>query len=187
MSRIWCAFVLLTACTAGRATTTEPSPVPTCPQQFCPACPTSACPQVACPTCLTRPSAPPPAARDWFCTSFKSRKSRKRTIPCWLSRSLCAAKREYVRKGRLGTTTPCVPQRIAFCTEIVDPRDLVRQVLCSSSMSDCEYVRRDVRDQDPGVPLISPCQPMHNTDPYTESKIVPVPPEDRPTPLTGPS
>ena len=167
MRWLWCALVVSAACAAPGKTSVHDmaATTPRCPEPVCPQPPATS-PLIQQPICMDPPipSRPtvPPQAEDWYCFDHRPGGAPRSSF-CWPSLALCNERRRYGRKNKLGPTSECARQRVAYCIHLTEGRVLVHQDVCTRSLDDCHDVHKDYLKDSELYNVIVPCQPMLNT------------------------
>ena len=85
---------------------------------------------------------------------------------CWPTAKVCEHKRSLVVKDKMGTTSPCVTQTVAYCVAIVHPRTITWKAYCSRTAEQCETKRKLLLDAPPAEgDEIGVCRLLRNVDP----------------------
>ena len=86
---------------------------------------------------------------------------------CWSTVQICEKKRREVVTNKLGTSTSCVPQPVAYCVGLTDANLDSWREFCERTPEGCERNRKLLLDNPPDTDEdIGVCRPTHNLDPH---------------------
>ena len=153
-----CYFLLiLAACTGAPQTTAAPS-------TSLPICPERERPETDSPT-ASPPVATSPGPPDWHCIEL-DRNDGDRHGMCWASSNVCEEKRRTVATKKLGTSSPCATQPIAYCVSITYPLTNSWQAYCARTPEGCQEFHSVILKNRPTKRHeIDTCRPKRNIDP----------------------
>lgn len=83
---------------------------------------------------------------------------------------MCEDKRRQMLRKKRVTSSQCMPQRLAYCMQVVEAPSMSRQHVCVRTMESCQSARAYLVKAFPKLDYVTQCQPMQNTDPYTGPK-----------------
>lgn len=168
-------LLLFSACAGQSAEMTSPSGV----VASCPACPDATCSMAVCPhpPCPACPARVPSTASSWYCKDLHTTDGRVLGF-CWPDLDVCQQKRKQAATDKLGKTTPCVAQRIAYCVGITFPLSISWMAYCARTPENCERNREVLlKEFTADKSRVRPCQRTLNIDPH-ESMRAPPPSEE---------
>lgn len=172
--------IFLFSCSSPSLPVTSTSPAPavaaTCPPCPTSACTTKSCPATICPRCPATfcprcPVVSEPATVDWSCLPYRSSRGQL-TNGCMVQKDICQAFRQRIIRQGAKPLGDCVPQKVAYCFQILARTAHNRQTLCLGTATDCRRVMGKYRATPEGnTSLVTECVPALNSDLYDGIRI----------------